>query len=100
MSMGLHNFFRILIPGVFLLGGMALFLVNMDRLWWGMGYLLSSFLVGEMGGIWFSRSVPVRCTECEDRADYFTTEDDGIYFRCRACGHVQKSGFSDVDMAE
>ena len=100
MSMGLHHFFQILIPGGFLVAGMILFLVNLNRLWWGMGYLLLSFLVGEAAGIWFSRSVPVRCTECEDKADCFNTENDGICFRCRGCGHVQNSAFSDADMAE
>lgn len=98
--MRMHCILRIVIPGGFLLAGIVLFLVNMDRLWWGMGYIAVGFVVGEVANLWFRRSVPVRCPECEDQAYYFTAEDDRICFRCRRCGHVQKSDFQESEVSE
>jgi len=100
MSARMHSILRIVIPGGFLLAAMVLFMANLDRSWWGMGYLLVGFIVGEMAGLWIKRFVPVECLECGDKAYYFTADDDRICFRCSRCGHVEKSAFQESGVDE
>ena len=100
MSARMHNILRIVVPGGFLLAAMVLFMANLDHLWWGMAYLLVGFIVGEMAGLWIKKFVPVQCPECGDDAYYFTGKNDRICFRCRRCGHVEKSGYRESGVDE
>lgn len=100
MSIGLHHLLRILIQAGLFIAGMAALLLLIDHPLLGVGLMTAGFFAGGLASHWFTRYVPVPCPRCQGKAYAMTTPEGRLVFKCRRCGYVQETGFSESDLSD
>jgi hypothetical protein len=47
----------------------------------------------------FTKKVPAACPQSRGKSYGKKSSEDKLYFECTKCGHIEKTGWSDSDLA-